>query len=90
MMVGWTMSAEAWIWMGVWALVMILVVWILVREPHHAAPTDPADILRHRFARGELSEDEFQRAMRALGDTELPRLGATPARPTHGQEAGRD
>ena len=27
-MAGWTMGTEAWIWMGAWALVMVLVVWL--------------------------------------------------------------
>ena len=65
-MAGWTMGADAWILMAVWALVMISVVWLLVREPHRDAREDAAAILRSRFARGEISEDEFNRASAAL------------------------
>ncbi|HEY3334991.1 MAG TPA: hypothetical protein VGK16_07095 [Candidatus Limnocylindrales bacterium] len=65
-MTGWTMGTEAWIWMGAWALVMVLVVWLLVRDPHHESHDDPGAILRARFARGELSEDEYRRAIEAL------------------------
>ena len=66
MMTGWTMSTEAWIWMGAWALVMVLVVWLLVREPRREYHDDPDAILRARFARGEISEDEYRRATDAL------------------------
>lgn len=65
-MAGWTMGTEAWILMGAWALVMVLVVWLLVREPRHHEREDAAAILRARFARGEISEEEFSRASAAL------------------------
>lgn len=65
-MTGWALGAEAWIWMGAWALVMVLVVWLLVREPRRARPQDPAAILRLRLARGEITEEEYRRATAAL------------------------
>ena len=65
-MTGWTMGTEAWIWMGAWALVMVLVVWLLVREPHRETSDDADAILRARFARGEITEDEYRRATDAL------------------------
>jgi uncharacterized membrane protein len=65
-MAGWTMGTEAWIWIGVWAIVMILVVWLLVREPRRDDREEASAILRSRFARGEISEDEFKRATAAL------------------------
>ena len=67
MMAGWTVGIEAWIWMGAWALVLVIVVAVLVREPRHDEREDPAAVLRSRFARGEISEDEFRRASAALG-----------------------
>jgi uncharacterized membrane protein len=67
-MSGWTMGIEAWLLMGAWALVMVLVVWLLVREPRHEHHDDPGTILRARFARGEISEEEFKRANEALAD----------------------
>jgi uncharacterized membrane protein len=94
-MAGWTLGTEAWIWMGAWALVMALVVWLLVREPRHAPREDPSTILRERFARGEISEDEFKRASSTL-DAELPVAGTGSnrhhiARHAHpGQEARHD
>ncbi len=98
-MTGWTMGTEAWVVMGAWALVMVLVVWLLVREPRRGSQDDPGAILRDRFARGELSEEEYRRATAAL-DAEppiSPALG-TPHhaahhasdRARHGQETRHD
>jgi uncharacterized membrane protein len=92
-MTGLTMGTEAWIWMGAWALVMVLVVWLLVREPRRASRDEPAAILADRFARGELSEEEYRRATTALG-ADSP-LGATggertdPTRHNHHQQEPR-
>jgi Short C-terminal domain len=98
LMTGWSMGTEAWIAMGAWALVMVVVVWLLVREPHPGTSEDPSAILRARFARGEITEDEFRQATVALDDEPpiAPARGARPdARPhavhhTHGQEARHD
>ena len=79
MMTGWTMGAEGWIWMGVWATVMVLVVWLLVREPRHEANDESHAILRARFARGEITEDEYRRATDAL-DTDPGSTTASDAR----------
>jgi uncharacterized membrane protein len=66
MMTGWTMGLEGWLWMGAWALVLVLVVWLLVREPHRPRPDDPVAVLRGRLARGEITAHEFERARRLL------------------------
>ncbi len=67
MMSGLSMGVEAWLWMGVWALVLIVAVWLLVREPPHTTSREQAlDALRARFARGEISRDEFDDARRRL------------------------
>jgi uncharacterized membrane protein len=94
-MTGLTMGTEAWIWMGAWALVMVLVVWLLVREPHRASSDEPGTILADRFARGELSEEEYRRAIAALdADSPLDAPGGVHRRSTHhehqGQEARHD
>lgn len=65
-MAGWTVGAEGWVLVGAWSFVMFLAVWLLVRAPHHAEREDAIGILRSRFARGELSEEEFTRAIAAL------------------------
>ena len=91
---GWTMGIEAWIWMAAWALVMVLVVWLLVREPRHELHDDPGVILRARFARGEIPEEEFRRAIAALdADPPAPRrrrLVTTQSTTAPGQEARHD
>jgi uncharacterized membrane protein len=94
-MTGWGMGTEAWIWMGAWALVMIFVVWLLVREPRRETHDDPAEILRARYARGEITEDEFRRAMSTLdADSSITPANVARHDSTHhtsqGQEARHD
>ena len=66
MMVGWTMGTEGWVLMGAWALVMVLAVWVLVREPRRDEREDALQTLRSRLARGEITPDEFERAKHLL------------------------
>ena len=64
-MLGW-MTADMWLLMGLWIVVLAVVVWALVREPRHSERDDALDILRARLARGEISPDEFERAVHLL------------------------
>jgi putative membrane protein len=66
MMTGWTMGLEGWLWMSAWALVLVFVVWLLVREPRRSDRDDALELLRGRLARGEISPDEFEHARRLL------------------------
>jgi uncharacterized membrane protein len=66
MMTGWTIGLEGWLWMGAWAVVLVAVVWLLVREPRHSGRPDAVELLRGRLARGEITPDEFERALRLL------------------------
>ncbi len=63
---GWTVGLEGWIWMAAWALVLVFVVWLLVREPRRSGGDDALDTLRARLARGEITTDEFEKARRLL------------------------
>ena len=81
MMVGWSMGLDAWIWMGTWAFVLVLVVWLLVREPRRSARDDAMELLRDRFARGELSADEFERARQLLEPPRPTDPSQSPRRP---------
>ena len=63
---GWGMDAGAWIWMLVWVFALIAMVWLIVRADHRAPADDPEAILRVRFARGEISAEEFERARLVL------------------------
>jgi uncharacterized membrane protein len=67
------MGPWAWIWALVWIAAMLFMVWLIVRGPSDRPPAeDAAEILRARFARGEISEEEFERARRVLlADQEL-------------------
>lgn len=66
MMFGWSMGLEAWLWMGIWVLVLALLVWFLVREPRRSDRDEALEILRIRLARGEISPDEFEHARQLL------------------------
>ncbi|MEW5990382.1 MAG: SHOCT domain-containing protein [Chloroflexota bacterium] len=65
-MAGWTMGFEGWLWMGAWAVVLVIAVWILVREPRQPDRPDAVELLRSRLARGEITPDEFERTLRLL------------------------
>ena len=55
------------IWMLVWIAVLLVMVWLIVRYPvDRSAAEDAMAILRARFARGEISQEEFERARAAL------------------------
>lgn len=75
---GWGDGFGGWLWMlgGLVLLVgiVVLVAWAMRgfnlpadRRTDPGPRTDPLDILRERFARGEITEAEFEQAKRALG-----------------------
>ena len=68
MMTAWgDMTLGAWLWMGVWIIALLVMVWLLMRGGERSTWTDDPDaILRARFARGEITEVEFEQARRAL------------------------
>ena len=58
------------VWFGlllVIAGVAIGLALVLMRRPLGPVAEDPRDILRRRFARGEIQADEFHDAMKTLG-----------------------
>jgi putative membrane protein len=57
------MTIGGWIWMAVWVVALIVMVWLLVSPGNRREKDDdPIEILRARFARGEMSEEEFRHA----------------------------
>jgi putative membrane protein len=63
---GWGMDVGAWIWMVVWIFALVAMIWLILRPDRHAPADDPEAILRARFARGEISAEEFERAKLVL------------------------
>jgi putative membrane protein len=61
------MEPWGWIWMLVWIVALLFMVWLIVRSPSERSTAEDAmAILRARFARGEISQEEFERAKVAL------------------------
>lgn len=66
------MGPVGWIWMLVWIAALLFMVWLIVGRPEGATPAEDAlSILRARFARGEISETEFDRACTVLRTDQL-------------------
>jgi putative membrane protein len=77
-MMGWNWDAGSWAVMGlgmlVWLVVGVIVVWLVVRglialeRPRTDAPrpSQSEEILRERFARGEIDSDEYERRLALL------------------------
>jgi uncharacterized membrane protein len=62
-----SMEPVGWIWMIVWMLTLLFAVWLLVRTPgQRSSAEDAMSILRARFARGDISQEEYERARDAL------------------------
>jgi putative membrane protein len=58
----WGMTLGGWIWMVVWIGALLGMVWLLVAGGRRVERDDPLDILRARYARGEINEAEFRHA----------------------------
>jgi putative membrane protein len=77
---GWNMTGWGWAWMGLFPVLLIIAVVLVVRlvmrevgsgqirEEHSAS-----EVLRHRFAAGEIDEDEFNRRLASLERTSTRR-----------------
>ncbi|HSO28979.1 MAG TPA: SHOCT domain-containing protein [Candidatus Sulfomarinibacteraceae bacterium] len=73
---GWDGGPLGWIWMLGGLLVMVgvvvLIVWAVSAASRGAVSREPErptalDILRERFARGEITQAEFEQAKKTLG-----------------------
>lgn len=77
-MMGWNWDSGAWLGMGigmlVWLVLAVAIVWLIVRgltvlerrRPDGSNWVAPDDILRERFARGEIDAEEFERRLNLL------------------------
>ena len=64
---GWEMNFGGWVWMGIWIVALVVMVWFITRSPDaRRSAQQPVEILRTRFARGEISQAEFEQARRVL------------------------
>lgn len=67
---GWGWMAMGWIWMVLfWGAVIWLVVWGVkkVTEPHTGQGSQtPLDVLKLRYARGEISKEQYEQMKRDL------------------------
>ncbi len=57
-------GVDGWLWMAVWIGALLLMVWLVTRPARPAE--DAMTILRARFARGEISRDDFEQARAVL------------------------
>jgi len=67
---GWDMGLGGWLWMVIGIVLVVVIVWALVSAVStrdRPAVEDAAQILKARFARGEISESEYEQARRLLG-----------------------
>lgn len=64
----WGMTLGGWIWMAVWIVALVVMLWMAVGGWRREERTDPLEILRARYARGEISEDEYRHARQILGE----------------------
>ncbi len=66
----WGMGLGGWLWMILGVVLVVALVWAVVAAiPRRDRPTgeDPAQILKARFARGDISQEEYEQARRLLG-----------------------
>ncbi len=66
---GWWMVFGA-VWIAIfWALVVVVAAWVIARLTSHQTDlsSDAMTIARQRYARGELTREEFERMSEDLG-----------------------
>ena len=67
---GWAMGLDSWVWMIAGIVLIVLIAWaVLAAIPRGDRLSDDAGrILKARFARGEITEAEYEQARRLLGN----------------------
>ena len=64
----WGMTLGGGIWMVIWVGALLLMVGLLVAGGRRIERDDPLEILRGRYARGEISEAEYRHARELLSE----------------------
>lgn len=93
---GWTDSGGGWlVWIVVAVTVLVLVALVTLRAVWPDFGGDDPDVrdqaierLRHRYARGEIDEEEFERRKAYLNDMDT--IGASEELPFQSSRSGRD
>ena len=68
------MNLGGFVWMGIWIFALVVMVWLITRSPDaHRSTQEPLEILRTRFARGEINQAEYEQARRVLEPQKEPR-----------------
>ena len=72
MMAGWDwgMGLGGWLWIILGVVLLVAVVWAVAAASSNrdrSSTQDAAQVLRVRFARGEITEAEYEQARRLLG-----------------------
>lgn len=67
MMLGYDMTGAGWVWMVGGLVVLVLAIiggWWLIARTQNSRPlrATPLDILQERFARGDISHDDYEKA----------------------------
>jgi len=66
----WGMGLGGWLWLILAVILIVAVVWVLVTAAagrDRSPADDAAQILKARFARGEITQAEYEQARRLLG-----------------------
>lgn len=66
----WGMGVGGWLWMVLGIVLIVVVVWAVAAAASgrdRPAADDAAQILKARFARGEITQAEYEQARRLLG-----------------------
>jgi uncharacterized membrane protein len=61
-------GVDGWVWLTVWVAALLVMVWLIVRDQPSPREADAIEILRARFARGEIGDEEFEHARAVLLD----------------------
>lgn len=67
---GWGMDGGGWVWMILAVVLVVALIWLFGIDRSRrdrSATDDAAATLRSRFARGDITAEEYEQARRVLG-----------------------
>jgi putative membrane protein len=63
---GWIMLVWAFLFIVFWAGIITLFIWLIRRLNSQSRSRNPLDIAKERYARGEISKEEYEQIKRDL------------------------